>query len=119
VATQDVVIDGHHFPKGTTFLLPLLPVNTDKCTYDYAGDFLPERYMENSEIKTGSSFAFGYGPYSCIGKNFAMQEMKVATVRLLQTFRFTIDPEKEHFIRTQALTLVTTPDIEIRVHSLQ
>ena len=49
VSAEDVVIDGHHFPKKTTFFLPVHVVNEDDCTFDAAEDFQPERYIENSK----------------------------------------------------------------------
>ena len=58
-------------------------------------------------LKNGSLFSFGYGPYSCIGKNFAVQEMKVVVVRLLQNFRFSIDTGNDEFIQQVAFTLKT------------
>ena len=70
------------------------------------------------DIKTGTSFTFGYGPHSCIGKNFAMQEMKIVIVRLLQQFKFAIDAGNDEFIRKVRLTLVTIPNIKIRVQAL-
>ena len=70
------------------------------------------------DLQRGTFFAFGYGPHACIGKHFAMVEMKVTIVQLLKHFRFTIDPGCEDFIRTIEVTVKLTPDLKIRIHKL-
>ena len=70
------------------------------------------------DLQRGTFLTFGYGPYACIGKHFAMVEMKVTIAQLLKSFRFTIDPECEEFIRRIAVTIKLIPDLKIRIHKL-
>ena len=70
--------------------------------------------------RIGTIMTFGYGPYSCIGKNFALLETKVVIARLLQNFRFSLDPEFEESDEIkQLLTVCVKPQIHIRFHDLK
>ena len=70
------------------------------------------------ELKRGTFQTFGYGPRACIGKYFALLQIKVVVVHLLKKFKFTIDPECEKFHRRVELLLRVSPDIKVRVHPL-
>ncbi|KAK9835483.1 hypothetical protein WJX74_001193 [Apatococcus lobatus] len=59
-------------------------------------DFTPERFMDTAEvgIKRGSLNTFGEGMRSCIGQNFAIMEIKITLIRLLQAYTFTLAPNQ-------------------------
>lgn len=63
-------------------------------------------------------FTFGYGPYNCIGKTFALQEIKVAIVRLMQKFKFSLDPGCDDLNFEVRITLKTDVPMMIRVKTL-
>ena len=69
-------------------------------------------------MKNGPMFSFGYGPFACVGKHFALLETKVTIVRLLKRFKFTIDPGYDKYKLWVAGTIKLQPDLKIRVHSL-
>ena len=70
------------------------------------------------DVKNGPTFTFGYGPFSCVGKHFALMETKVTIVRLLKKFKFTIDPGCDEYRSWNAITLKLYPDLKVRVHAL-
>ena len=70
-------------------------------------------------LKNGPMFSFGYGPFACVGKHFALLEIKVTIVRLLKKFKFTIDPECEKYNSRLLITLKLYPDLKIRVHAIE
>ena len=63
--------------------------------------FRPERHLEGPAPGTGY-VPFGMGPRVCLGKPLAELEMRLLTVRLLQTLRFSLVPDQD-------LTLDTIP----------
>ena len=70
-------------------------------------------------MKNGPTFTFGYGPFSCVGKHFALMETKITIVRLLKKFRFTIDQGCDKDRSWNAVTMRLYPDLRIRVHALK
>lgn len=114
----DYKIGKYEIPKGCNILFPTWALNKDKESFDDSCEFKPERYFEGSKIKNGTSFTFGYGPYNCVGKNFAIQEIKIVLIKLLQNFKFSIDEENLKTFRKVFLTLKYFPSIKIRVMPL-
>ena len=74
--------------------------------------------IHTGSIKAGTILTFGYGPMNCIGKNFAMLELKIATARFLQHFEMSMDGAGEFEERKQMLTVRVKPEIHIRFRNL-
>ena len=64
-------------------------------------------------------FTFGYGPYDCIGKNFAQLELKVALVKLIQNFQFTVKPEHATYSRRIITGVETDHPLTVTVQNLK
>ncbi len=90
---EDDVIDGYEIPAGTNVIMPIYVVHHDERVWEKPFDFIPERFtMKNLKEKHKYSyFPFGGGPRLCIGNNFAIQEMQVCLVMILQKFRIEVD----------------------------
>lgn len=120
IAAKDCHFGDFFIPKGNFVFFSNVVLNRDPETFERPDDFIPERFLPNSDIKSGTSMTFGYGPFSCIGKKFALLETKVAVVRLLQNFKISVDPEFLNFKkRVQLLTVRLTPQIHIRFQDLK
>uniref|UniRef100_A0A0A9YG98 Putative cytochrome P450 6a14 n=1 Tax=Lygus hesperus TaxID=30085 RepID=A0A0A9YG98_LYGHE len=78
--------DGTTIPKKTNIVIPVYSIQHDPKYFPEPEKFKPERF-EHGIIK-GSYSPFGEGPRVCIGKRFALVEIKLAMARLLTTFRF-------------------------------
>ncbi|CAK1542353.1 unnamed protein product [Leptosia nina] len=70
--------------KGTIVLFPTLGVQRDEQYFEGASQFIPERWSETSSLpRPGVYMPFGDGPRYCIGKRFAIIQMKCCLARLL------------------------------------
>jgi cytochrome P450 len=91
--------DGRQFklPKGSMVVSLHMAMHTDAALYPRPFDFLPERWLAGAPDdiaprpcpgSTASTFhAFGGGPKACIGRRFAMVQMKAVLVRMAQRCR--------------------------------
>ncbi|KAF7312996.1 Cytochrome P450 [Mycena kentingensis (nom. inval.)] len=80
------ITDRIHIPKGTTLMTPLYYANVARSIWGPdAAEFKPERWMNDGEGIPASARAYpGYhhtmsfldGPRTCLGKGFALLEMK-------------------------------------------
>ncbi|KAI0117634.1 cytochrome P450 [Hypoxylon sp. NC0597] len=90
-AGKDMMIDGVFVPKGTTFdVVPAMPQLNPLIWGEDAEVADPTRW-ERLTRDQASPFAFepfSNGPRMCIGKSYAMVEIKIILVELIRRFRF-------------------------------
>uniref|UniRef100_A0A8C0AK17 Thromboxane-A synthase n=1 Tax=Bos mutus grunniens TaxID=30521 RepID=A0A8C0AK17_BOSMU len=87
---KDVEIHGVSIPKGTTVMVPISVLHKDPQLWPEPEEFRPERFSKKNKdsINPYVYLPFGTGPRNCIGMRFAIMNMKLAIVRVLQNFSF-------------------------------
>ncbi|KAF9269922.1 cytochrome P450 [Marasmius fiardii PR-910] len=88
-------------PKGTIIAIPVNVIHTDPAVYGCdAHLFKPERWMERQKLGIRNEreiFAFSEGPRACIGRDFALTEIKVLVMTLLRQFSLSCERDIESF----------------------
>ncbi|KIY45233.1 cytochrome P450 [Fistulina hepatica ATCC 64428] len=88
-------------PKGTTVSIPLNVLQSDPAVFGTdAHLFRAERWLERKARGVRHAreiFAFSEGPRSCLGKAFAIAEIKVLLITLLRQFSFSCEHDIEPF----------------------
>jgi cytochrome P450 len=87
-------IADYEFPEDTTALMSQWVMHRDARYFDDPLAFRPERWLDGLEdrLPNGVYFPFGDGPRRCIGQNFALMELALATAAVAQKFKFTLVP---------------------------
>ncbi|XP_063090254.1 cytochrome P450 3A9-like [Cavia porcellus] len=90
VCKKDVQVNGVLIPKGTTVMVPTYALHLDPENWPEPKEFRPERFSKKNKdlINPYVYLPFGNGPRNCIGMRFALMNMKLAVIRLLQNFSF-------------------------------
>jgi cytochrome P450 len=118
---DDVLPDGTHIPKRTG--VAYHPYAMGRMENLWGADcleFKPERWLKDGVFVPESPYKFAVfqaGPRVCLGKDFAMLQMKLVAAGLLTQFTFSVP---ENFKPTYALSL-TMPiknGLPVRVHPL-
>ncbi|XP_006773816.1 PREDICTED: cytochrome P450 3A12-like [Myotis davidii] len=96
---KDVEINGVFIPKGTLVMVPSFVLHLDPTYWPEPEEFRPERFSKENKDRINPYIytPFGSGPRNCIGMRFALMNMKIALVRVLQNFSF--KPCKETQVR--------------------
>ncbi|KAI1413024.1 cytochrome P450 [Hypoxylon sp. FL1857] len=106
-AGKDMIIDGVLVPKGTTFdIVPAMPMLNPLIWGEDAEVADPTRWDRLTRDQA-SPFAFepfSNGPRMCIGKTYAMVEIKIILVELIRRFRF-FNVEKPFTIENPGFSL--------------
>ncbi|KAI8778656.1 cytochrome P450 12a5 mitochondrial [Biomphalaria glabrata] len=97
---NDCVLSGYKVPAGTNILM----MNPRALKLEYADQlaFTPERWLRSNQDRKSDAASnliispFGHGPRSCLGQRLAMQEMYIATVKVLQKLNLDLDTESKN-----------------------
>lgn len=75
-------------PIGTLILLPIYALHHDPEFFPNPEKFDPERFNDKNkkEIKSYTYQPFGVGPRMCVGSRFAVMEIKLLFLHLLNEF---------------------------------
>lgn len=88
VTTRDVELGGYTLPEGTRTHLALHSVHSDERFYDDPDVFRPTRWQVTSPTEKGYAYLpFGAGPRTCIGRQFALLEARLALATIGQQYR--------------------------------
>ncbi|KAI8139344.1 cytochrome P450 [Fennellomyces sp. T-0311] len=92
---RDIMLGGRLFvPKGTILHYNFYQCHIDETYWPRAKEWIPERWLPGSDIPadTDAFFPFSAGTRNCIGKTFAMQEMRLSLANLVKFFDFKAIP---------------------------
>ncbi|KXJ89362.1 cytochrome P450 [Microdochium bolleyi] len=95
--TDMVLPGGYKLPKDSIVIPALHHIHNNAALWDNPARFDPDRWLDvDSEgnkkqpAPQGSYMPFATGPRSCIGFNFALQEVKIFLPKLVWRYRFTL-----------------------------
>ncbi|XP_065651577.1 cytochrome P450 4C1 isoform X2 [Hydra vulgaris] len=101
-------------PAGSFLRIPIDSAHMNESVYHDPYLFRPERFL-TGEIPPLSFLTFGQGIYNCIGKNFALLEIKTFLVKALLQFEFSVDPKHLDYKKMISITIKTVEPLWIRV----
>ncbi|XP_068592039.1 cytochrome P450 4B1-like [Cebidichthys violaceus] len=89
--------DGRSLPKGCNITTSVFGMHRNAAVWENPDVFDPLRFLpENVSSRSPHAFVpFSAGPRNCIGQNFAMNELKVATALTLMRYQLIEDPTQE------------------------
>ena len=89
--------NGYHVPKGWQLQYNILATHYDGQTYPQPDEFDPDRFDPQHKSKQSpfNLVGFGGGPRVCIGKTFALLEIKLVAAHLLRHYTWELVPEQD------------------------
>jgi cytochrome P450 len=99
-ATKDHILKDIPITKGTGIIINGLP---NQCSEEYFKEpyqFRPERWNEECKnLPAFAMFGFSGGPRTCIGKNLALIESKIAIVKMVRRYKEIRLPEGKRLMK--------------------
>lgn len=88
--TEEDELGGYRIPVGMNVLVPLFHFHWSGRYWEKPGEFDPSRFAPGRRPPAEPLiyFPFGAGPRSCIGNQFALQELMILTILLHRSFEF-------------------------------
>ena len=86
VNSEEDVYEGMILPKGSTLLFSVYEIHRHPNFWKNPEEFNPERFLDENIKFSKNYYPFGAGPRMCIGNNFAMYEMLLAIIALVEQF---------------------------------
>jgi cytochrome P450 len=92
--TEEDELGGCRIPAGMNVVVPIFHFHWSERFWAEPGKFDPGRFSPKRRPPAEPMiyFPFGAGPRSCIGNQFAMQELMILTVLFHRHFRFRLEP---------------------------
>lgn len=100
VNIEEDTFDGLTLPKGSNLLFSVYEIHRHPDFWKNPEAFIPERFLDENTKFSKNYFPFGAGPRMCIGNNFAMYEMSLAIIALVEQFEI---KEKKDSIQIKPL----------------
>ncbi len=115
-ALSDDSIDNYRVPKGMNIIMSLFTIHHDPLLWEDPETFNPERFSPEKikSIHKYAFFPFGGGPRTCIGKPFALLEMKIILSKIYQNHIFELK-NSEKVIPTPHFTLRPSQNIDLEL----
>ena len=86
VNIEEDTFNGMKLPKGSNLLFSIYEIHRHSDFWKQPSEFIPERFLDETIKFSKHYFPFGAGPRMCIGNNFAMYEMILAMISLVEQF---------------------------------
>jgi cytochrome P450 len=115
ILQKDMKVLDYKIPSGVSFVVSQQALQHHPQYWENPEIFDPSRFMGNKDIVPFTFVPFIVGPRRCLGKNFAILEMKVFISIWLSRLTFQKLPESEEDILTEQSLLVRILDNRVIV----
>jgi cytochrome P450 len=106
-------IDGYEIPPGIEINPSIYGVHRLAMNYPRAGEFRPERFLEDGAPDTYTWIPFGGGVRRCLGASFALMEMRTVVRRVLERAELQAVGTKPEPIERQGITMVPKHGVRV------
>ena len=86
VNIEEDTFNGMKLPKGSNLLFSIYEIHRHSDFWKQPSEFIPERFLDETIKFSKHYFPFCAGPRMCVGNNFAMYEMILAIIALVEQF---------------------------------
>ncbi|XP_014272612.1 probable cytochrome P450 6a14 [Halyomorpha halys] len=110
--------DGTSIKKGEQIMIPIYSIHRDPKYFPDPLKYNPDRFEEDPQ--RGTYLPFGDGPRICIGKRFALVEIKIVMARLLERYRFELSSLNAEKVEIDPWSIIVSSKsgLWVKIHKL-
>lgn len=116
---EERTVLGHTIPAGSRLVVPKWSIHRDPELWPEPEKFDPERFNPDNECErhAASYIPFGIGPRQCMGRKFALLELKTALCKLIFKYEFSVCPGNEESVKLKVplITICPTKNVVLNV----
>ncbi|XP_050024415.1 cytochrome P450 3A24-like [Dermacentor andersoni] len=111
MCNEDITVMGRTIPAGSRLVVPKWSIHRDPELWPEPEKFDPERFNPDNESNRhpASYIPFGIGPRQCMGRKFALLELKTALCKLILKYEFALFPGNEESIKLRVPLITICP----------
>ncbi|KAL1466880.1 hypothetical protein MTO96_042444, partial [Rhipicephalus appendiculatus] len=108
---RDTELAGKIIPGGTRVIVPTWNIHRNPVLWPDPHRFNPDRFSEGweKERHTASYIPFGMGPRECIGKKFALLQLKMALFKLVRRYEFSLSTQSATTLKFEVPLISINP----------
>ena len=117
---EDMELEGHLIPKGTTISIAVNTIHHNPQVWPNPEEYDPLRFHpSNSADRDPYAFmSFSAGYRNCIGQNFALNEEKTVVASIIRQFMLTVD--ESHTVEfTTTVIMTAVNDIKLYIKPIE
>ncbi|CAN7989346.1 unnamed protein product [Ixodes hexagonus] len=116
LCTEKITVADKCLPAGVSVMVPVWHVHHDPELWPEPFSFKPERFAEgNRKHDSATYLPFGLGPRQCIGKRFALLELKIAVCEIVRNFKICQSEHTQDPLEVSVPSVVMIPEKEVYV----
>ncbi|KAI5751017.1 hypothetical protein M8J77_003427 [Diaphorina citri] len=122
IFTDHEIFEDVELPRGTLMVVNVYTIHRDPVYYPDPNKFDPDRFLPGEAAKrpVGSYVPFLVGPRDCLGKKYAMLQMKTVASTILRNYRILPSPtcaNMEQVVLETVMTSQFADNCQIRLES--
>ncbi|KAG0417114.1 hypothetical protein HPB47_005873 [Ixodes persulcatus] len=108
---EHTMVMGHSLPAGANVIVPTWHMHHDPDIWHEPFKFVPERFSQGDKAYDPSVYSpFGLGPRICIGKRFAILELKLAICKIIRKYKVAQCDQTQDPLRLVVPSVVINPE---------
>ncbi|KAM7303975.1 putative cytochrome P450 [Ixodes scapularis] len=112
---EDTMVMGQLFPAGVNVIVPVWHIHHDPELWPDPQRFDPKRFDGEKSRNSAAYLPFGIGPRMCIGKRFALLELKLAICKIVRKYKVFPCEQTQDPLKFSVPTVVLHPKSPICV----
>lgn len=113
LGNESIQVGGYTIPKGTRVQAAVLQIHMDPELWPEPETFSPERFIDTNASSLPHYLPFGVGPKMCMGKRFALLDMKTTFAHILKTYKLKLSSPDQEIPAVKLVNVSLCPQGEV------